>query len=131
MTFFCPICWKEIRGDEERCPYCGSDITEHDKKSFEEKLINALRHSERETVQRAVWILGKLKNIKAVVPLKILFEQTDNPFLKIEILNAFAEIATPDAMDLIVNSLDSEISIVRRKAKEIMERRIVDKKING
>ena len=128
MVFFCPMCWKEIRGDDKRCPYCGSDITEHHKKSFEEKLINALRHPERETVQRAVWILGKLKSVKAVDSLKNLFEQTGNPFLKIEILNAFGEIATQDALDLIVNTLDSDISIVRRKAREIIERRIVAKK---
>jgi HEAT repeat protein len=120
------MCWKEIRGDDKRCPYCGSDITEHDKKSFEEKLINALRHPERETVQRAVWILGKLKSVKAVDPLKNLFKQTDNPFLKVTILNALGEIATQDALDLIVNALDSDISIVRRKARELMEKRIVD-----
>lgn len=128
MVFFCPVCWKEIRGDDERCPLCGSDITEHEKKSFKDKVINALRHPERQTVQRAVWILGKLKSIKAVDPLKILFEQTDNPFLKIEILIALGEIGTQDALDLIVNALDSEISIVRRKTREIIERRIVDKK---
>jgi HEAT repeat protein len=127
MNFFCPICWKEIRGDDIRCPYCGSDITEHEKKSFEEKLINALRHPERETVQRAVWVLGKLKSIKSLEPLKILFEQTDNPFLEIEILNALAEIATHDALDIIMSALDSEESIVRRKAREIIEKRIVDK----
>ena len=128
MTFFCPICWKEIKGDVRRCPYCGSDITEHEKKSFEEKLINALRHPERETVQRAVWILGKLKSVKAVDSLKNLFEQTGNPFLKIEILNAFGEIAMQDTIDLIVYAVDSDISIVRRKAREIIERRIVAKK---
>jgi len=127
MVFFCPVCWKEIREDDERCPYCGSDITEHEKKSFKDKVINALRHPERQTVQRAVWILGKLRSIKAVDPLKILFEQTDNPFLKIEILNALGEIGTQDALDLIVNALDSEIRIVRKRAKEIIERRIVDK----
>ena len=124
MVFFCPICWKEINQGDKRCPYCGSDITGHERKSFEEKLINALRHPERETVQRAVWILGRLKSDEAVKPLAKLFEQTDNPFLKIEILDALSDIGTPDAMDLIVNALDSAESIVRRKAKELMERRI-------
>ena len=126
MIFFCPTCWKEIKGDDERCPYCGSDITEHEKKSFEDKLINALRHPERETVQRAVWILGALKSIKAVKPLSILFKETDNPFLKIEILNSLSEIGTPDAIDLIVSVLDSEESILRKKAREIIEKRIID-----
>lgn len=126
MIFFCPTCWKEIKGDDKRCPYCASDITEHEKKSFEDKLINALRHPERETVQRAVWILGALKSIKAVKPLSILFKETDNPFLKIEILNSLSEIGTPDAIDLIVSVLDSEESILRKKAREIIEKRIFD-----
>ncbi len=90
MVFFCPVCWKEINQEDKRCPYCGSDVTEHERKSFEEKLINALKHPERETVQRAVWILGKLESIKAVKPLTVLFEHTDNPFLKIVILDSLS-----------------------------------------
>lgn len=123
MTFFCPICWKEVKREDRKCPYCGADITGHEKKGFEEKLINALRHPERETVQRAVWILGKLKSIEAVKPLIRLFEQSDNPFLKREILDTLFEIGDPDAMAFIVKSLKSEISIVRKKANEIIEKR--------
>jgi HEAT repeat protein len=123
MTFFCPMCWKEIKYDDKRCPTCAVDITEYEKKSFVEKLINALRHPERETVQRAVLILGKLKSIKAVKPLVILFELTSNPYLKIEILDFLNIIKTPDAVNVIVKALDSIESIVRRKAKELIERR--------
>jgi len=124
MVFFCPICWKEVNQGTRRCPHCWSDITEHEKKSFEEKLINALNHPERETVQRAVWILGRIKSIKAVKPLAILFEQTDNLFLRIEILNALNEIGTPDAVDLIIKAVDSYERLVRNKAKELLEARI-------
>lgn len=124
MIFFCPICWNEIKESENTCLYCCSNITDHEQKNFEGKLINALRHAERENVQRAVWILGRIKSIKAVKPLAILFEQTDNPFLKTEILNSLNEIGMPDAIDLIVNALDSDESMVRRKAKELVERRI-------
>jgi uncharacterized membrane protein YvbJ len=60
MTFYCPSCWKEIRGDAEKCTHCGADLTEHDQKSFDEKLIQALRHPIRETAGMAVWILGEL-----------------------------------------------------------------------
>lgn len=122
MTFFCPECWKEIEEKDRKCSHCGADITEHEKKGFEEKLINALKHPERETVQRAVWILGRLKTSKAVQPLIRLFQQSDNPFLKREILDTLYEIGTPDAMAFIVRSLKSEISIVRKKAREIIER---------
>lgn len=124
MVFFCPQCWKEIKGEDKQCPYCTADITEHEKKGFEKKLINALRHPERETVQRAVWILGKLKSFGAVKSLTFLYEQTNNSFLKMGILNALSEIGTPRAMDFILQSVDSEVSIVRRKAKELIEKRI-------
>ncbi len=124
MTFFCPICWKEIKGDDKKCPYCSADITEHERKGFEEKLINALKHPERETVQRAVWILGKLKSVEAVKPVIKLFEQTDNPFLKMGILDALSEIGTPEAMDFILQALDADVSIVRKKAKKLIERRL-------
>lgn len=124
MTFFCPKCWREIKRDDKRCPHCGADITEHEKKGFEEKLINALNHPERETVQRAVWILGQLKSIEAVQPVIKLFEQTDNPYIKVEILDALDQIGTAESRSFVIRSLDSEIAIVRRKAKELTERKI-------
>ncbi len=121
MTFFCPECWKEIKEKDRKCPHCGAVISEHEKRSFEDKLINALRHPERETVRRAVWILGRLKTTKAIQPLIRLFQQSDNPFLKMEILDALNEIGTFDAMTFIKQSLSSEISVVRKKAKEIVD----------
>lgn len=59
MTFFCPVCWKGIQATDRICPSCGVDISAYENKVFEEKLINALRHTERETVQRAVYILTR------------------------------------------------------------------------
>lgn len=122
ITFFCPQCWKEIKGEDRKCPYCGADITEYEEKGFEEKLINALRHHERETLQRAVWILGKLRSNKAINPLIKLFEQTDNPYLKREILDTLSEIGAPDAMAFIMKASKSEISIVKKKAMEILKK---------
>lgn len=122
MTFYCPQCWKEIKGEVKQCPYCIADITEHEKKGFEEKLINALWHRERETVQTAVWLLGRLKTDKAVDPLIKLFEHSDNPYLKREILDALFEIGAPEAMDFIMKASKSEISNVRKKADEIIKK---------
>jgi len=122
VTFFCPGCWEEITGEDKKCHYCGADITEHEKKGFEEKLINALNHPERETVQRAVWILGKLRSTGAAQPLTNLFDQTYDPFLKRAILNALDEIGTEDAVDFIMKALCSNITIVRKRAQKILER---------
>lgn len=122
MTFFCPICWKEIKENDRVCPFCGANISEFGNKDFEEKLINALGHPERDTVLRAVNILGKLKSIKAVNPLLALFQQTDNPFLKIEILHTLNEIGVPEAKTFIMRVSESVIGIVKRKAKELIDR---------
>lgn len=73
MTFYCPECWKEINAVEETCPFCNADILKYEGMDYEKKLINALRHTEPETVLRAVYIVGRLKSEKAVKPLITLF----------------------------------------------------------
>ncbi|MBI2560515.1 MAG: HEAT repeat domain-containing protein [Planctomycetes bacterium] len=120
MTFFCPVCWKEIKGNDKICPHCGADISEHENKGFEEKLINALTHPERETVQRAVYILGRLKSVKAVKHLFVLFKQTDNTFLKLEVLNTLNEIGVPEAREFLMKAIDSDVGIIKRMAKELI-----------
>ncbi|NUO09820.1 MAG: HEAT repeat domain-containing protein, partial [Candidatus Brocadia sp.] len=93
---------------------------------FEEKLINALRHRERETVQRAVYILGRRKSIKAVQPLLKLFKQTNNTLLKIGILNALNDIRIPEAREFILKVIDSDVGIVKRMAREIIDRKSIN-----
>lgn len=114
MIFFCTTCWKEITCEEKICPQCGADIKEHEQKGFEKKVINALKHPERETVQRAVWILGRLKSIESVKPLMSLFEKTDNPYIKAEILDALDKMGTPKATNIIEEAVNSAFSVVRK-----------------
>ncbi|GBD99240.1 hypothetical protein BMS3Abin07_01274 [bacterium BMS3Abin07] len=123
MIFFCPICWREIDNNNKRCPQCGADIRKYDRKKFQDKLINALGHPEPETVQRAVWILGRLKSNETVEHLIRLFRRTDNPFLKISILNALEEIGSEEALEFITESFNSEIGIVGKSAQDIIEKR--------
>ncbi len=121
MIFFCPYCWREIGENERKCPHCAMFLVEHDKKDFEEKLINALRHPVRDTIERAVWILGKLKSHIAVDALIDLFNSIDNPFLKRHILEALYEIDSEPAKAFIINCIENEEGIVRKKAIELME----------
>jgi predicted amidophosphoribosyltransferase len=126
MTFFCPTCWKEIKGIDTICPSCGADISAYENKDFEEKLIHALRHTEQETVHRAVYILGRRKSIKAVQPLLKLFRQTNNTLLKIGILNALIEIEVPEAKEFILKVIDSDVGIIKRMARDIIDRASID-----
>lgn len=69
---------------------------------FVKKLINARKHTDTGMVQRAIYILGKLKSTKAVQPLSELFKQTDNTLLNIEILDSLEEIGAREAKNLII-----------------------------
>lgn len=122
MIFFCPYCFREITEKDKTCTYCGKFILEYDKRDFEEKLINALKHPVRDTVERAVWILGKLKAYKAVNALIDLFNNTDNTFLKRQILESLYEIDSEPAKAFIISCLHKEKGIVRKKALELMEK---------
>lgn len=92
----------------------------YENKGFEEKLINALKHPERETVQRAVYILGKRKSAHAVKPLLDLYKQTNNTFLKIGILNALHETGIPTARECVLKVIESDMGLMSRIAKEII-----------
>jgi HEAT repeat protein len=118
-TFFCPSCWKEIREEDKKCPYCHADLAGYQEKTFEEKLINALTHPERETVRRAVYILGRLKSVLAVKDLRALFDRTGDPYVKRETLEALDRIGTEEAVDLIRKAVKSDMAIVRRKAADL------------
>jgi HEAT repeat protein len=122
MTFFCPLCWREIREIDRSCPFCHADIAEFGNRNFEEKLINALKHPERETVHRAVYILGKLKSIKAVKPIIRLFKQTENTFLKMRILSTLHEIGVPEANEFIIKVINSDAGMIKRIAKELIDK---------
>ena len=105
MTFFCPLCWKEIKAIDRICPCCGADISGYKKRDFEKKLIHALRHTEPKITQQAVYILGRLKSIRAVKSLIKLFKQTDDALLKMKILDSLSEIGTPEVRNFIIKVL--------------------------
>jgi HEAT repeat protein len=122
ITYFCPFCWNEIKAEDKVCPYCRSELSEYQKKSFEEKLINALNHPERETARRAAHILGRLKSANAVKKLVELFGLTVDPYIKMEILEALHYIGTEEAADFIHKTAGSDSAVIRRKAEELLER---------
>ena len=113
MIFYCPECWKEINAVEGICPFCDADILKYESMDYEEKLLNALRHTEPETVLRAVNILGRLKSEKAVEPLIALFKKTNSTFLKIAIFNALDETGIPKSIEFIMNRSELEVEIGR------------------
>lgn len=100
VHFYCPVCWKELADDLPQCPRCGAAI--HDiweSKSYPEKLILALNHPEPSTVMRAVWLLGQLRDRRAVEPLKRLLETTRDVFVTRAVRTVLSELETSDARE--------------------------------
>ncbi len=53
MIFYCPNCWIRVKEDEKVCRGCKADIEPLDHRSYFEKMVRALNHSERTTRLRA------------------------------------------------------------------------------
>jgi len=96
MRFFCPECWSNFGEDVTTCPSCELDIAEFwGKKDYVEKLIFALDHPEPETPIRAAWILGTLRDNRAVGPLINLVNRTPDIYIAAAAVKALAQFATP------------------------------------
>ncbi len=92
IRYFCPSCWVEVSKTEKTCPYCKESLEKWDKKSFVEKLISSLTHSERSIVYRACYIIGERREKAAVEFLIYLLNSTNDHFLKEEIVEALGKI---------------------------------------
>jgi HEAT repeat protein len=123
LTFFCPGCWKDFREDLAQCPHCGLDIHEFLKTTdFVDKLILALEHPEEETAIRAAWILGKLRDPRAVEPLRHLLAETGDVYLAGEAAAALGKIGTAEARSALRAFVNHPAQMVREEAQRILDR---------
>jgi HEAT repeat protein len=98
MRWYCPGCWRDFGEDLARCPHCGLDIHAFcDSKDFVDKLIVALNHPEPTTPVRAAYILGRLRDERAVARLIALVQQTGDVFIARAAVEALGRIGTPAA----------------------------------
>jgi HEAT repeat protein len=115
MIYFCPSCWTKLERDYERCPSCGCDIEKlSQSQDYVDKLIAALNHPEPETPIRTAWILGQLREKRAIRPLYDIACKTNDTFLRIASINALLEIGTDDAINLANRCLQNNSEIERR-----------------
>jgi HEAT repeat protein len=121
MRFFCPRCWHDFERDEARCPHCGLDIEEFwNSKDYVEKLIAALHHPEKETPIRAAWLLGQLKDPRAVPPLIELVKETEDVYIARAAVQALGEIDTPQADRFLRNLTQHHVKMVRDEVQKIL-----------
>ncbi|HHT9106952.1 MAG TPA: hypothetical protein ACFYD7_13940 [Candidatus Wujingus californicus] len=77
MYYYCYHCWSDLEEDFKRCPRCGKELSSFSALNFHEKLIHALDHPERLTLQRVIWIIGNLKIERALPKLADIAEESD------------------------------------------------------
>ena len=94
-TFYCPGCWHDFAEDLVRCPNCGLAIDEFwNSKDYLEKLILALHHPEPATPIRAAWLIGKIRDPRAVEALIDIVKETKDLYLAREAVKALGAIDT-------------------------------------
>jgi HEAT repeat protein len=121
MRFYCPRCWRDFDEDVPVCPHCGLHIEEFWKsKDYVEKLIVALHHPEKETPIRAAWLLGQLKDQRAVAPLIDLVKETDDVDIARAAVRALGEIGTAEAMTFLRTLGRHHAKMVRDEARRML-----------
>lgn len=119
MVYYCPNCWSVVKEDEKICHKCNGDIEPLDQRSYFEKLVNALNHSERTTRLRAAYILGELRDRRAIKPFA---KVVDNPrpiediFLIETIAIALGKVDGEEALSILSRLMDHPSFLVRRAA---------------
>ena len=116
MIFFCPNCWSRVKEDEKICRECQADIESLDHLSYFEKLVNALNHSVRTTRIRAAYILGELRDKRAIAPLLDVIDKTDDLFLIEGIALALGKVDGREVVPTLIQLMEHPSFLVRRAA---------------
>lgn len=107
-----------------RCPYCGLDIHGFWKsKDYVEKLIVALNHPEPETPIRAAWLLGELKDPRAVEPLIRLIKYTEDVYIAQAAVEALGKFETPESLHFLDTLVHHPVKMVRDTVLQILASR--------
>jgi HEAT repeat protein len=130
VTFYCPNCWAELRGNEETCPECGYKLENFETLSYEEKLIEALHHPVAQRRNMAAQVLGNLNSQRALQEFaKIMDEETEDYYLNRAILLAAAKIEYPERKQILMKGLKHSSPMIAKLAQELIDLIESDRKL--
>lgn len=117
--YYCPSCFQKIRRDDKVCSNCQVDIAGWlNVRSYEERLIHALKHPNSEARMGSIIALGNLRVTRAALPLAacaLAFPADD--VQNLEILRALAKMPTGREKEAALSALSSHPSrIIRQEA---------------
>jgi HEAT repeat protein len=108
------------------CPNCGADLQDFSSRSYEEKLIVALRHPEPTVPIRAATILGELRSQAAVEPLINITRSVDDPYIQeaaVEALGRIGDIRALACLDHLTRQGAVRVRVaVERALKNLKDR---------
>lgn len=116
IRYFCPSCWRQMRGEGIRCFHCGYDLSGEALLSYEEKLLRALTHPVRENRMMAIQVLGEMRCLKALPRFAAMLAQEQDIYIIIEIMEALHRIGNKESRDLILRLKSHPSKLVRNKA---------------
>jgi HEAT repeat protein len=117
--FFCPNCWKEINAQADSCEYCSYDLKKCKNLSYEEKLINALRHPVRENRMIAIQVLGELRSRAALTMFASILETEEDFYVIREIMRALEKIGGAESKEMILRLKTHKSKLIRSAAKRL------------
>lgn len=120
MYFYCYHCWSDFEEKGVSCPKCGKELSSFSAWNFHDKLIHALDHPERLTLQRVIWIIGNLRLEKAVPKLSLLARDCQDFVIVSEIINTLIKIGSAEAIKIVEELSTHTSSIVRKYASEAL-----------
>ncbi len=125
VTYYCPSCWSSVPRHAVVCPICGAVIKD-DAADIVEKYITALRHPDSATRLRAAWLLGRMRQQRAVPALVqlVVARQENDPYLTSVAARSLGSIGSPEAVPCLVDLMaDSQASFMARiQAAQALER---------
>ena len=119
MIFYCPKCWAHVKEDEKVCHECKADIETLNHRGYFEKLVSALNHLERTTRIRAAYILGELRDRRAVKPFAKVVSKASgiqDVFFIEMIAVALGKVNGEEVLPILIRLMDHPSFLVRRAA---------------
>ena len=105
------------------CPNCGYDLSDFSSRSYEEKLLLALRHPVPESRMVAIQTLGDLHSQRALLELeRILGDLQEDVYTLRETVIAIAKIPGEYSKTLLKGATQHPYTLVRHKAEELLNK---------
>lgn len=121
-AWFCTACFKPVAETDARCPSCGARL-DADDRSYEQKLIAALRHKLPDRRLIAARALGMIRSRAALHDLQREAQDLADPYLAAESVKALARIGGDDAWVCIAGVAEHGPAPAKAAAREALDER--------